>query len=126
MSIQSIGNNAVPIPTGGVAQRPAAESAAASPAASTTAAVQQVAAASGTGGKTDASKIKQAADAINSQLQQMSKNIRFSLDEETGDTIVKVVDSDTGQTIRQIPSEEALRIQHSLEQLQGVLLKHEA
>lgn len=126
MSIQSIGSNAVPIPSGGVAQRPAAESAGSVQGAQSAELVQQAAAAGPTNQKPDASTVKQAAEAINSQLRQMSKNIRFSLDEESGSTIVKVVDSDTGQTIRQIPSEEAIRIQHSLERLQGVLLKHEA
>ncbi|HZP87689.1 MAG TPA: flagellar protein FlaG [Burkholderiales bacterium] len=74
----------------------------------------------------DATTLKQVADAINTQLQQLSKNIRFSIDEETGNTVVRVVDADTGQTIRQIPSEEVLKIRHSLERLQGVLLQHEA
>lgn len=126
MSIQSIGNNAVPLPTGGVAQRQGAESTGAPQTAQASEQVHQASAASSANAKPDASTVKQAAEAINSQLRQMSKNIRFSLDEETGNTIVKVVDSDTGQTIRQIPSEEAIRIQHSLERLQGVLIKHEA
>lgn len=126
MSIQSIGNGAVPIPTSGMPQRTAPEAATASPTPDVAAEAQKAAASSVASQKVDASSVKQAAEAINSQLRQMSKNIRFSLDEETGNTIVRVVDSDTGQTIRQIPSEEALRIQHSLERLQGVLLKNEA
>jgi flagellar protein FlaG len=126
MSIQII-NGGSAVSGGGLPQTAGAERAAASAGPAHDA--QEVpcsAGLTGVAGKADASKIKEAAEAINSQLRELAKNIRFSVDEATGSTVVRVVDADTGQTLRQIPSEETLRIQHSLERLQGVLLRHEA
>jgi len=44
--------------------------------------------------------------------------LSFNLDEESGQTIIRVVDSESGELIRQIPSEEALAIAHQLRDIQ--------
>lgn len=74
----------------------------------------------------DGDQVREATQRINEQLRALQQDIHFSVDEETGHTIVRVLDGATGQTIRQIPSEEALAISQSLERLQGVLLKQQA
>jgi len=74
----------------------------------------------------DSEQVKEAARKINEQLNALRQGLEFSVDEATGSTVVRVVDGETGQTIRQIPSEEVLAISRSLERLQGVLLKQEA
>lgn len=74
----------------------------------------------------DGDQVREATQRINEQLRALQQDIQFSVDEETGHTIVRVLDGATGQTIRQIPSEEALAISQSLERLQGVLLKQQA
>jgi flagellar protein FlaG len=61
-------------------------------------------------------------EAINRQLSEASRTVRFSLDQHTGHVIVRVVDTETEQVIRQIPSEEALAISQSIERLQGMLV----
>ncbi len=71
-------------------------------------------------------QVKEAARQINEQLNALRRGLEFSVDDETGTTVVRVVDAETSQTIRQIPSEEVLAISRSLERLQGVLLKQEA
>jgi flagellar protein FlaG len=76
--------------------------------------------------KPDGQRVQRAVDEINAQLRELDKNIRFSVDQDTGETVVKVVDTETGDVIRQIPSEEMLAISRSLERLQGVLLKQRA
>jgi flagellar protein FlaG len=76
--------------------------------------------------KPDVQRVQKAAEEINAQLRELAKNIRFSVDQDTGETVVKVVDTETGDVIRQIPSEEMLAISRSLERLQGVLLKQRA
>ncbi len=53
-------------------------------------------------------------------------SLSFSLDDSTGKTIVKVSDAQTGEVIRQIPSEEMLELARSLDKLQGMLLRQEA
>lgn len=53
-------------------------------------------------------------------------SLSFSIDDASGKTIVKVSDAQTGEMIRQIPSEELLDIARSLDKLQGMLLRQEA
>lgn len=48
--------------------------------------------------------------------------IEFHLNEFDARTITRVVDRDSGEVIRQIPSEEVLRIAESLSALQGRLI----
>lgn len=53
-------------------------------------------------------------------------SLSFSIDDATGKTVVKVSDANTGEIIRQIPSEELLDIARSLDKLQGMLLRDKA
>jgi len=50
------------------------------------------------------------------------QGLKFSVDEETGRQIIKVVDVESGKLIRQIPSEEVLDFLRQLEQLKGAVL----
>jgi flagellar protein FlaG len=70
-------------------------------------------------------QVRRAAEVINRQLQVVAPNLRFSVDEDTGKTVVRVVDTDTGEIIRQVPSEEALAISRSIDRLQGLLFHQE-
>jgi flagellar protein FlaG len=70
--------------------------------------------------------VQRAADAINKALEQSDQSLRFSVDHDTGITVVKVVDSHTDEVIRQIPSDEVIAISRSIDRLQGILLKHKA
>lgn len=73
------------------------------------------------------SQLKNAVDNINKFLQQSNKSIRFSVDTDTQKTVVKLVDSDTGDVLRQYPSKEMLEISKSIENMQqGMLLKQHA
>jgi flagellar protein FlaG len=66
-------------------------------------------------------------DDINRTMKSMNKNLEFSVDKESNRTVVKMLDSETGEVIRQFPSEEALGIAQSIEQMrQGMLLKQKA
>jgi len=74
----------------------------------------------------DVDKVKQATEMINKTIQTLSRNLEFSVDKESKENVVKVVDTDTGDVIRQIPSEETLRIAQALDQLQGLIIKQKA
>jgi flagellar protein FlaG len=56
----------------------------------------------------------------------MNKGLAFSVDEDSGSAIVKVMDIDTGEIIRQIPSDEALELAQKLQDVKGLLLKTQA
>ena len=74
-----------------------------------------------------AAQLQNMVDGINKALKQSNKNLEFSVDTETDKSIVKLVDTETGDLIRQFPSEEALAISRAIDQMQqGLLLKQEA
>lgn len=70
--------------------------------------------------------IQQALDEVREALAPVAQNLRFSLDEDSGRTVIKIVDSTTDEVIKQIPSEEILAIAKALDKLQGVLIRQHA
>lgn len=77
--------------------------------------------------KPSAEQLKNAVEAINRTLQQANKNLEFTVDSETRDPVVKLVDSETGDVIRQFPTEEALSIAKAIDSFQlGLLIKQKA
>ena len=74
---------------------------------------------------TSAEQLKTAVVDINKAMRQSNRSLEFSVDSGTKIPMVKLVDSDTGQLIRQIPSEETLAIARSIDHFQrGLLLSH--
>jgi len=63
---------------------------------------------------------------VQEQVRNSAQNLQFSLDDETGKTVVRVVDAENGEVIRQIPSEELMAIAKSIGQMQGLLLRQKA
>lgn len=61
----------------------------------------------------------------NDLVQNIRRELRFTLEEDSGKTVVKVIDSETGEVIRQFPSDELLKLAKSLEQAGGILIKEE-
>lgn len=58
----------------------------------------------------DAADLEAMVGKLGDYAQAFERSLRFSVDEESGRTLIKVVDAQTDELIRQIPSEEALRI----------------
>lgn len=72
-------------------------------------------------------QVKSAVENINRALKQSNKNLEFSVDESTKKTVFQLKDTETGDVIRQYPTEEMLSISRSIDQFQqGLLLKQEA
>lgn len=69
----------------------------------------------------EAEKVKDAVSEIEKFLSSTRRNLEFSTDEESGKIVVKVIASETGELIRQLPSEEALRIANSLSDVNSLL-----
>lgn len=74
----------------------------------------------------EAAEVKGAVEKINQAVQSSASGLEFSVDEETGINLVKVVDTQTKEVIRQIPSEEAVHIAMVLDKLQGLLVRDKA
>ena len=66
--------------------------------------------------------MKAVARQIESYLKANGRDLQFSIDQETGRTVVTIRDASTGEVIRQIPDVEALRIAPSLGSHPGTLL----
>lgn len=63
---------------------------------------------------------------INKAMKALGRGIEFSIDQDSQRTVVKVVDQETGDVIRQMPSAEALEIGKALDKLQGLLIRQSA
>jgi len=67
-----------------------------------------------------------AVQSANAYVQSVSSSLQFSLDQDTGRTVVKMVDTQTAEVLRQFPSEEMLAISKSIDRMQGLLINREA
>lgn len=54
--------------------------------------------------------LKQAAITLNEYVQNIQRDLQFSIDKESGVMVVKVIDAKSENVIRQIPAEESLRL----------------
>ncbi len=73
----------------------------------------------------DAEALQQAVKEIAASMNLMQKGLAFNIDEDSGVQVVKVIDEQTGDLIRQIPNEEALEIAKKLSEVAGLLMKTE-
>jgi flagellar protein FlaG len=74
----------------------------------------------------DPAEVTKAVGEINKAMQVLSRNIEFSIDADSQRTIVKVIDQETKEVIRQMPSAEALEIGKALQKVQGLLIRQTA
>ena len=71
-------------------------------------------------------KLKMAVQEIEKFVQSVKRNLEFSIDEPSGKVIVKVIASDSGEVVRQIPNEEVLRLANSLNDASSLLFSAKA
>lgn len=61
-------------------------------------------------------EIRSTINSLNASVQNIQRGIEFSVDEESGRSVVKVVDRETGDVIRQLPAEDALAISRQIKE----------
>ena len=59
-------------------------------------------------------------------LEDLQVRLNFDVREETGDVVVRVLDKETEEVVRQIPSEEVVKLREKLVELRGVLFDDKA
>jgi flagellar protein FlaG len=59
-------------------------------------------------------------------VQSVQRDINFNVDDSSGRVVINVTEAASGDVIRQIPSEEALRLSESLSEIRSLLFKAEA
>ncbi len=65
-----------------------------------------------------------AVESLNDFVASVQRDIRFRVDDVTGEAIVQVIDRDSDTVVRQIPSEVALQLARRLREHQSVNLLH--
>jgi flagellar protein FlaG len=74
-----------------------------------------------------AAQLESAVHDLNQSMKANSSNLAFSIDPDTEQTVVKLMDSSTGEVIKQFPSKEAIAIAKAIGEIQqGLLLKQKA
>ena len=58
---------------------------------------------------------------LNEDVNIRSKNLKFSVGETPYRVLVEVIDEESGEVIRKIPSEAILKVAHNLEALKGII-----
>lgn len=76
--------------------------------------------------KLSAAQTQTALQEVNKVMDALSISVRFQIDPEDQQMVIKVVDQDSGKVIRQFPSEEVLRISKALDNLNGLLFAQTA
>ncbi|AHL75192.1 flagellar protein FlaG [Stutzerimonas stutzeri] len=59
-------------------------------------------------------------------MQNIQRDLSFSVDDSTGDVVVRVIDGESGKIVRQIPSEEILRLTERLDEMRSLLFEAKA
>jgi uncharacterized FlaG/YvyC family protein len=70
----------------------------------------------------DREKIEKALKIVNMAYKEVNLECKYSMDERTKTEVVKIVNSDTGETLRQYPPEEILNMIHKMYDMYGILL----
>ena len=127
MNLQPIGSNAL---TSMLAQRPQnaapAPNAAADKADKPVQSQSTVSASEARSEPVSREQLNQAIKATKDFVGPINSSLDFSVDEDTGSVVVKVIDKETKEVIRQFPSEEMLSIAKALDSIKGLLVKQKA
>lgn len=75
--------------------------------------------------KVDTEKMKAALteslQKMNDAMRDGGRSLNFTMDEKVGGLVILVKNSDTGEVVRQIPSDVVVRIAHNIEAFKGIL-----
>ncbi|WP_226687921.1 MULTISPECIES: flagellar protein FlaG [Stutzerimonas stutzeri subgroup] len=83
-------------------------------------------------GEADASNGRQeidvddAVERVRTQVQSLQRDLNFSVDDSTGQVVIQVLDGDSGKVVRQIPSEDILRLAERLNEMRSLLFEAKA
>lgn len=75
-----------------------------------------------TGGALNWADLDRAVEGLNKTARAFATNLQFSTHEETGRIVVKVIDSESGEVVREIPPERVLAIAASIQETLGLML----
>jgi len=76
--------------------------------------------------KLSESEVNQAIVTANAALKSIASNLEFSRDENTGKSLVRIIDTGTKEVIRQFPTAEMLSISKAIDNFKGLLIHQKA
>ncbi len=68
-----------------------------------------------------AARMKEIVDSLSKQAQSNNRSLGFAFDSTLGVHVITVKSATSGEVVRQIPSEAAVRVAHNIEKLKGLL-----
>ena len=71
-------------------------------------------------------EVEAAVEKLNEFMETGQHNLNFSVDKDTENLVVKVMDKNTQEVIRQFPSEETLKLAKHIEGMLGLIFNEEA
>lgn len=71
-------------------------------------------------------QLEAAVSSVQEYIQPFNSDLQFSVNDDTDKVVVKVIDSETKEVIRQIPSEEMIAIAKALDSIKGLFVKQQA
>lgn len=77
-------------------------------------------------GKLSTAHTQQSLQEINKVMDALAVSVQFQVDPDYKETIIRVVDQQSGKVIRQFPTEEVVRISKALDNLKGLLFAQTA
>ena len=74
----------------------------------------------------DRATVEAAATSVREFVQPINSNLEFSVNDDTGQLVVRIIDRSTKEVIRQMPSEEMLALAKALDSIKGLFVKQTA
>jgi len=71
-------------------------------------------------------EVKSEVAELNDYMQNLNRSLKFSVDENSGSTVVQVIDADTDELLRQIPAQELLDIKNATNKYLGIIFEAKA
>ena len=71
-------------------------------------------------------RVDRSIDTLNKRMEDLGRSVRFSKDREFDREVITVVNPDSGDIVRQIPPEYAIRVSEGLRSLRGLLFDDKA
>lgn len=78
---------------------------------------------------TDDRVLREATQRVQDLVQTRARNLEFSIDKDTSKTVVKLIDAESKEVLRQFPSEEILKLSRALDEMlkaNGLLIQGKA
>ena len=77
-------------------------------------------------GAAEKQQLEEMVAGLNNFVQSVQRQLQFSVDENSGKTVITVIDAETDKVVRQIPSEEVLRMQQHMREVNGLIFQDKA